>query len=150
MVRCARSYPSLSPPWRTGQSEAQLPMSVSIPQFWTLAQQSQLLTEEECRRLGGDYQSLRGARRSSNCRALAAWLVSQRALTNYQAKVLLSGRAGPFRFGAYQINDRAGGSSASLRFRAVHLQTHHRVLLHIHTDDPPAAWPRREPKWSGI
>lgn len=115
-------------------------MSVSIPQFWTLAQQSQLLTEEECRRLGGDYQSLRGARRSSNCRALAAWLVSQHALTNYQAKVLLSGRAGPFRFGAYQINDRAGGSSASLRFRAVHLQTHHRVLLHIHTDEAPAAW----------
>ena len=115
-------------------------MSVSIPQFWALAQQSQLFTEQECQVLRGDYQAVRGARRSGNARTLAAWLVSQRALTTYQAKVLLSGRAGPFIFGAYRIDERAGGSSSILRFRAVHRRTHHRVLLHIWTESSSTAW----------
>ena len=35
-------------------------MTVSISQFWSLAQQSQLLTEEQCRTLRSDYESIRG------------------------------------------------------------------------------------------
>src|SRR4029079_7354801 len=57
------------------------------------------------------------------------WLVSARAISAYQAKVLLAGHAGPFHYGAYKIIGRIESGRLMGLFRAAHTASGHRVLL---------------------
>ena len=60
-------------------------------------------------------------------------MISNGLLSLYQAKVLLSGRAGPFVFGDYLLYDRFEPTRFESVFRAVHLPTRERALLAFHT-----------------
>jgi len=103
-------------------------MPVSIEEFWSLAQQSSLWAF-------GEYQDIqrRAATASviDDAQTLANWLVQQKSITKYQAKVLLSGKPGPFIFGDYRVKERLASPSHVRRFKGIHLPTHHEVLLHF-------------------
>ena len=70
-------------------------MSVTIPVFWQLLQDSRLLGPEQCRQLAADFAQVKGAADSSSAKTLAEWLVSRNVLSKYQTTILLAGRAGP-------------------------------------------------------
>ncbi len=72
-------------------------------------------------------------------------MVAHGLLSKYQAKVLLSGRAGPFVFGDYLMHDRFGEGRFKGTFRGVHLPTRSRVLLSFHSGaavQNPKNWAR--------
>ena len=69
-------------------------MSASIDDFWKLAAASELFSADECRALGEAFAGLKGAGQQANARSLSQWLVATGKLTDYQAAVLSSGRAG--------------------------------------------------------
>ena len=81
-------------------------MPFPIQEFWNLAVESRLFTPDECKRLGGAFAQIRGASETGNAFTLSEWLISQKVLTRYQAKVLLARRAGPFIYGDYRVQDR--------------------------------------------
>ncbi len=109
-------------------------MSIPIPDFWRLLVQSQLASVEQTRQLQQLFGNVKGAQESNaNAAALAQWMTSNGLLSLYQAKVLLSGRAGPFVFGDYLLYDRFEPGRFRSVFRAVHLPTRDRVLLAFHT-----------------
>lgn len=113
-------------------------MSISITDFWRLAIESRLLTPEQCQQVAGRFSQTRSsdeAAKPVDTKSLAEWLVGQKLLTKYQAKVLLAGRAGPFHYADYRIQDRIASGRLSGWFRAVHLPTRHPVLLQF---VPPA------------
>ena len=78
-------------------------MSVSIPDFWRLALESQLLTQAQCQQLATSFGTSQGA--STDVQKLAKWLIAQNVVSRYQAKVLLAGRPGPF-WGIFVIRTR--------------------------------------------
>lgn len=106
-------------------------MSLSIPDFWKLASESRLLSADECQRLSTAYQQAARPGTNGGAAALADWLVSQRKLTRYQAKILLARRAGPFVFGDYRVVDRVEGGRLAGLFRAVHIPTSQPVSLYF-------------------
>ena len=79
-------------------------MSVSIPDFWKLLIESQLLTREQCQHLATQFGGSQGA--ANDVQVLAKWLISQNVISRYQAAVVLAGRAGPFCYGDYKIYER--------------------------------------------
>ena len=102
-------------------------MSVTIPDFWRLVLESQLLTPAQCQQLATSFGSSQGA--SGDSQALANWLISQNVISRYQATVLLAGRPGPFCYGEYKIYDRIESGRLAGWFRAVHIATNHPVML---------------------
>jgi hypothetical protein len=104
-------------------------MSVSTPDFWNLLRQSRLLTAEQIDSLGKEYAQLNGAAQQGNAKTLSLWLVSRKALSNYQATILLAGRSGPFHYGQYLVYDRVESGRLGGLFRACHAATRHPVLL---------------------
>src|SRR5688572_18064969 len=81
-------------------------MPFPIQEFWNLATESRLFTPQECQRLAGAFGQIRGATESGNAFTLSEWLISQRVMTRYQAKVLLARRPGPFLYGDYKVQER--------------------------------------------
>ena len=65
-------------------------MSISIPDFWKLAIDSQLLNLEQCRQYGEAFGNVKGAATQSNARTLAEWLTADNVLSRYQAQELRS------------------------------------------------------------
>jgi serine/threonine protein kinase len=108
-------------------------MAVSIPEFWNLAIESQLLTSEQCQQLGVGFGQVRGAAMQGTARTLAEWLISRGVLTRYQTTILLAGRSGPFFYGDYKLVDRAETGPLAGMFRAVHTATQHAVALQFLT-----------------
>lgn len=102
-------------------------MSVSIPDFWRLALESQLLTQPQCQQLATSFGTSQGA--STDVQKLAKWLIAQNVISRYQAKVLLAGRPGPFCYGNYKIYDRIDSGRLAGWFRAVHMASNHSVML---------------------
>jgi len=101
---------------------------LSIQDFWQLLLNAQLMAPDHCQRLQQQFSQIKGAM-NGNGATLAEWLISQRQLSRFQAKVLLSGQPGPFVFGNYRVYDRVEQGRLSGLFRAVHLTTNHPVLL---------------------
>src|SRR5205085_2502107 len=60
-------------------------------------------------------------------------LMDHRAVSKYQATVLLAGRAGPFFYGDYKVYERVEKGRLAGCFRAVHNATKHPVLLRFLT-----------------
>ena len=104
-------------------------MSISIPDFWKLAIDSQLLDLQQCRQYGEAFGNVKGAATQSNARTLVEWLVADNVLSRYQAQVLLAGRAGPFVYGEYKVYDRIKRGLARSVFPAVHMPSQHPVTL---------------------
>jgi hypothetical protein len=98
--------------------------------FWKLAIDSRLLALEECRRLHGDFAQATGAA-PDDATALARWLIQEGVLTRYQARILLAGRAGPFRMGDYTILDHYGNDPKKGLYQAVSRTSGERVLLFV-------------------
>jgi hypothetical protein len=117
-------------------------MSVAIPEFWTLVVQSGILSPQQCQQLAGHYVQIKGASPDGPADVLAEWLIDQRAISRYQAMVLLAGYPGPFIFGDYIVYDRAEEGRLSGMFRAVHGPTSHPVCLYFVTG-PAAQDPQR-------
>lgn len=122
-----------------GSARSPSAMSLSARDFWRLVIESRLLAPERCQQLNDAFTRTQGAINGVagraghtdgvGAKALARWLVSQTAISRYQAKVLLAGRPGPFVYGDYLIHNRIDGGRLAGLFRARHLPTRHRVLL---------------------
>ena len=104
-------------------------MSVSISDFWKLAYQSKLLSKDECQSLYGVFRHQTAE--PDSAKAAAEWLIGQKKISVYQARTLLAGHAGPFYFGDYVVSDRMPGGDWTRRFKAKHIATDHKVLLHF-------------------
>lgn len=104
-------------------------MSPTTAELWKLAVDSRLLSADDCRRLDAAFAQS-GVNGEATAQSLADWLIRQQAITRYQAKVLLARRPGPFLYGDYKVQERLDGRLSGL-FRAVHVPTGQRVLLHF-------------------
>jgi hypothetical protein len=103
-------------------------VNITIPDFWRLLTESRLLTPAQLQRLSNDFAQLR-FKSQPTPRTLAQWLMDHRAITKYQATVLLAGRPGPFFYGEYKVYERVDKGWLTGCFRAVHNATKHPVLL---------------------
>ena len=109
-------------------------MSIPIPDFWRLLVESRLTSPEQSRQLQELFKQMSGGDAGHpNAVSLAQWMTTNGLLSLYQAKVLLSGHAGPFVFGDYLLYDRFEAARFRGTFRAVHLPTRERVLVSFHT-----------------
>ncbi len=94
--------------------------------LWRLLVESKLLTDEKCQKFAQQYA---GVTSSTNAEQLGAWLIDQKVITRFHAKILLTGRPGPFSYGEYKLYDRVSQGRMSGLFKAVHSRTGHRVAL---------------------
>ncbi len=104
-------------------------MPLSSADLWKLLKQSRLLAPE---RLEQVREALAQAGQDPDqvpAQSLAQWLLQRQLLTAYQANILLNGRAGPFFYGDYQVQQRVRGGRFARAFHAVHMPTRYRVLL---------------------
>ncbi len=118
-------------------------MPVTSAELWKLLKQSRLLTSERLEqvRIALDQAGRRTHQHSAQ--GLTRWLLRQQLVTEYQAKVLLSGRAGPFVYGDYQVLDRIRGGRLGGTFRSRHLPSGHPTLLKFassHIAQDPRQW----------
>ncbi|MEQ8786453.1 MAG: protein kinase [Pirellulaceae bacterium] len=104
-------------------------MTVSTPELWNLLRESRLLTPQQVETLGQEFTQLNGAVQPGDVQALSQWLISRKAISPYQSKILLAGRSGPFYYGQYKVFDRIEGGRFAGMFRAVHAPSRHPVLL---------------------
>jgi serine/threonine protein kinase len=108
-------------------------MALTHEAFWKLLAESGLQTPAECQKLREQFGKgqfvAADAPSSDEAVDAAKWIVARRVITPYQAKILLSGRAGPFTCGPYQLRDRVTAGRHVGCFLAVHLPTNHPVFL---------------------
>src|SRR5690348_38712 len=107
-------------------------MPVSVAEFWKLLLESRLATIEQLRPVKQKFATVKGAETQGTATTLAEWLVANGVLSRYQAKVLMSGRPGPFRFGEYVVYDRHKGPFKGV-FKAIHPPTKQQVVLAFFT-----------------
>ena len=105
----------------------------TLNEFWKLLEKSELVPSEQLTELQDKYQAEESAETDAD--SLSKWLISQQALTVYQARILLKGRTGPFQFGHYQVQDRISEGPLKGWFQARHQSTDHPVVLHFLTGD---------------
>ena len=107
-------------------------MSVSVAEFWKLAVESQALSAEQSRKLADAYAKAKGGPPTdADVEKLAKALVGHGAISRYQAKVLLAGRAGPFVYGDYLVFDRLDSGRLAGLFRARHIASRFPVCLYF-------------------
>jgi hypothetical protein len=124
-------------------------MPVSIPEFWQLLLESQLVSADQCQQLIASFGQVKGAVTQGNARTLAEWLISRGVVTRYQTMVLMAGRSGPFFYGEYKLYDRLESGALAGMFRAVHLATQHPVVLQFLTGpatQDPQQWAALAPQ----
>lgn len=108
-------------------------MALSIPDFWKLVVQSRLLSPAECQQAGAGFAAQMPG--TADAAPLVDWLVKQRTITPFHAKVLLAGRPGPFIFGEYKVWDRVEKGRLAGLFRAAHQPTRQAVGLQFLSGD---------------
>ena len=90
----------------------------SVEAVCNLLGRSRLLTPEQVRAL---YQRWRGeARDADDVTAFGRWLVAREYLTEFQANLLMRGKAEHLFFGPYKILERVGKGRMAGVYRAVH------------------------------
>ncbi|MCA9246469.1 MAG: protein kinase [Planctomycetales bacterium] len=104
-------------------------MSVSIPEFWRLLGESQLLSPAEFQKQQAAYGQMKGAASGGSSSAVVEWLVAENVISRYQGSILRAGRSGPFHYGDYRVYDRVENGRLAGRFRATHTSTNFPVLL---------------------
>ncbi len=105
-------------------------MSLTLDRFWKLLADSRLLDADEVGKLA-DASSKAQSNGGATPDKIAKWLVGKSRISAYQAKILLSGRTGPFFYGDYQIYDRIETGRLAGVFRAIHSPTKHPVCLYF-------------------
>jgi hypothetical protein len=105
------------------------PMTVSTPQLWNLLRESRLLAPNQIDVLDKEFAQLNGTAQGGDAQALSQWLISRKAISPYQSKILLAGRSGPFFYGEYKVFDRVESGRLAGMFRAFHAPSRHPVLL---------------------
>ena len=104
-------------------------MPVTPADLWKLLQESRLLTPQRLEQVEAAFSRSTFAGIQVSGKPLAEWLVRQGVLTQYQATLLLNGRAGPFFYGDYLVQDRKRGGRLAGTFSAVHVHGRYRVLI---------------------
>lgn len=112
-------------------------MSFPAESLWKLIVDAQLLTLEDCHRHHAAW--MQQSPQGGDAQDLAEFLVASNVISKYQASILLAGRAGPFVYGDYRIYDRIESGRLSGIFRALHVQTMHRVCLQFLTAEQAAS-----------
>lgn len=112
-------------------------MSFPAESLWKLIVDAQLLTLEDCHRHHAAW--MQQSPNGGDAQDLAEFLVASNVISKYQASILLAGRAGPFVYGDYRIYDRIESGRLSGIFRALHVQTMHRVCLQFLTAEQAAS-----------
>jgi serine/threonine-protein kinase len=107
-------------------------VSVSSADFWKLLTASRLVSSQQAEQLAGEFAQAQGSQ-PATAKAAAQWLLGRKAVTRYQATVLLSGKTGPFFFGEYKVLERIEEGRFSGCFRAVHVPTGQPVMLQFLT-----------------
>ena len=109
----------------------------TLNEFWKLFEESELVPSEQLTELQDKYQAEESAENDAdnNADSVSKWLITQQAITVYQARILLKGRTGPFQFGHYQVQDRISEGPLKGWFQARHQSTDHPVILHFLTGD---------------
>ena len=92
--------------------------SPSFDDFSALLGRSRLLPTEDLAALARRWRSEAPSR--SRADDYARWLTAKQYLTDYQAAVLLRGRAGPFFLNEYKLLDRIGVGRMAGVYKAVH------------------------------
>ncbi len=105
---------------------------MSLSDFWKLLADSRLLSPAQVQRLAADFQKEKPPT-EQNVKTAAQWLMDLRALTKYQAQVLLAGKPGPFFFGDYKVYERIDKGRLAGCFRAVHNASKYCVILRFAT-----------------
>jgi hypothetical protein len=91
-------------------------------EFWKLLRESELVPSEQLSHLHSKYQVTLSAETSDtdgDVDLIAKWLIKQQAITTYQARILLKGRKGPFKFGHYQVQNRISAGPLKGWFQAI-------------------------------
>ncbi len=109
----------------------------TLNEFWKLFEESELVPSEQLTELQDKYQAEESAENDAdnNADSVSKWLITQQAITVYQARILLKGRNGPFQFGRYQVQDRISEGPLKGWFQARHQSTEHPVILHFLSGD---------------
>ncbi|MEX0936765.1 MAG: protein kinase [Pirellulales bacterium] len=106
-------------------------MALSASEFWELLTKSRLLTRDQSEALQRQIRERHRFDDGSDALPLAKRLIAAGALTPYQARVLLAGRAGPFFFGVYKVLSRCGRGRLASLYRACHVGSGYPVLLYF-------------------
>ncbi|MBT6721662.1 MAG: hypothetical protein HOB20_00385, partial [Planctomycetaceae bacterium] len=113
-------------------------------EFWLNFRESKLLENQECMQLRQQFAKLVANNPElDQAKSIAAWLIKNGKLTNYQATVLLKGHNGPFDFGRYRVQNRISKGPLKGRFQARHKDTGHPVVLRFLKGDEfknPIVW----------
>ena len=104
-------------------------MSVTSAELWKLLQDSRLLSAADLEQMESVFSQARNSAGQMTAESLVVRLLREDLLTRYQASQLLIGRAGPFIYGDYRVQDRLRGGRLNGLFRAVHGPTRFPVLL---------------------
>lgn len=104
-------------------------MAIPTAELWRLLSESRLVDPARLPQIQAGFAGVKGAANSDNSRTLAEWLVAERYVSRYQAKVLLAGKSGPFFYGDYCLMEKCEAGRLAGRFRAMHAPTGHLVLL---------------------
>ncbi len=104
-------------------------MSVTSAELWKLLQDSRLLSAAQLEQMESVFSQARNSAGQVTAESLVVRLLREDLLTRYQASQLLNGRAGPFIYGDYRVQDRLRGGPLHGLFRAVHGPTQFPVLL---------------------
>lgn len=105
-------------------------MNIDCNQFWTLLSESQLVSSEHQELFVSQVDKLaKDKGQEPDANSIASWLISNNAITKYQAEILLAGLPGPFRFGDYLVVDQIEAGPLSGSFFGKHQPTSHPVVL---------------------
>ena len=104
-------------------------MSVGIKQFWTSLVESKLLDESACEFLESKFESENTSDDDVHVQTLANWLCQQKAISPFQADILLSNQASRLRVGNYIISSPAVHHSNVSICAGHHILTKHPVRL---------------------
>ncbi|HVX10461.1 MAG TPA: protein kinase [Pirellulales bacterium] len=103
-------------------------MSISVADFWRLLVESRLLSSEEASQAATAIDRAKPSA-GQDLQFVAKSLVQGGKLSRYQARVLASGKPGPFLHGDYVVYDRVESPRLSALYRARHQPTGHPVCL---------------------
>jgi serine/threonine protein kinase len=101
-------------------------VKIDINQFWNLLTESKLVGVAEIQALFSDFSEISEEKTPES---LAEFLVSNKAITPYQSKILLSGHNGPFQYGNYVVSEQIKSGFFRDHFMARHKKTGYSVLL---------------------
>ena len=101
-------------------------MTIDTNQFWNLISESQLVPVDQVQTLFSEFGS---DAQDKTAKGLAKWLVKKRAISRYQATIILAGHSGPFRMGKYTLVSRIEKGPMKGQFSAQDSRSKYPVLL---------------------